>query len=177
MKNYILPFALGMSVSMVILTRALNAGRNLHSFTQNDDMQFAKNAIEDGRAEVMFGNLALEQGYAAPVRKFAKMLVSDHQKANNELEKLLKRKGYTDLPDGPSVLAKEHHERIGNLSGAEFDKAFARQMVEDHEKTINVFLRQIEKGEDKQLVSWARKTLPTLQNHLAHARNLVEILN
>ena len=133
--------------------------------------------MEGGMAEVMFGNLALEQSTAEPVRKFAEMLVLEHQKANNELEKMVKKKNYANLPSGPSASAKEEHKRIGNLSGAEFDKAFAKYMVEEHEKTINVFLRQIESGKDKQLKTWAGKTLPTLQKHLEQAKNLVEILN
>lgn len=176
MRNYILPFALGMSVSMAVLNRTVHSGRESRSFSQSDDQQFVKNAIEGGMAEVMFGNLALEQSASEPVRKFAQMLVSDHQKANNQLEKLLKKKDYGDLPGGPSASAKEHYQRIGNLNDAEFDRAFAKQMVEDHEKTINVFHRQIENGKDKQLTAWAGKTLPTLQKHLEHARNLVEIL-
>lgn len=176
MRNYILPFALGMSVSMVALTRNLQ-GRESHSSFQTEDTEFVKNAMEGGIAEVMFGNLALEQTTTEPVRNLAKMLVSDHQRANNQLKKLLKGKNYGDLPSGPSASAKEHHKRIGNLSGAEFDKAFAALMVEEHEKTINVFLRQVESGKDKQLKSWAGKTLPTLQKHLEHAKNLVQILN
>lgn len=176
MRNYILPFALGMSVSMAVLSRNLQGRESADSF-QTDDTEFVKNAIEGGIAEVMFGTLALEQSTTEPVRKFAEMLVSDHQRANNQLEKLVKRNNYVDLPSGPSASAKEHHKRIGNLSGAEFDRAFAKQMVEEHEKTINVFLRQIENGKDKQLKSWAGRTLPTLQKHLEHARNLVEILN
>lgn len=174
--NYILPLALGMSVSMAVLTRNLQ-GRESRSSFQTEDTEFVKNAMEGGMAEVMFGNLALEQSTAEPVRKFAEMLVSEHQKANNELEKMVKKKNYANLPSGPSASAKEEHKRIGNLSGAEFDKAFAKYMVEEHEKTINVFLRQIESGKDKQLKTWAGKTLPTLQKHLEQAKNLVEILN
>lgn len=176
MRNYILPFALGMSVSMAVLTRNLQ-GRESHTSFQTEDTEFVKNAMEGGIAEVMFGNLALEQSVTEPVRKFAEMLVSEHQKANNQLEKLVKRGNYGDLPSGPSASAKENHKRISNLNGAEFDKAFAQYMVEEHEKTINVFLRQIESGKDKQLKTWASRTLPTLQKHLEHARNLVEILN
>lgn len=176
MRNYILPFALGMSVSMAVLTRNLQGRESAGTF-QTDDSRFVKNAMEGGIAEVMFGNLALEQSTTESVRKFAEMLVSDHQKANNQLEKLVKRNNYSDLPNGPSASAKEQHKRIGNLSGSEFDKAFARYMVEEHEKTINVFLHQIENGKDKQLRTWASRTLSTLQKHLAHARDLVEVLN
>ncbi len=172
-----MPFALGMSVSMVVLTQAINGKRDLHGYSQSDDYQFVKSAIEDGIAEVLFGNLALEQSATEPVRQLAEMLVTDHQKANSQLKKIVKRKNYTDLPDASSASSRANYTRISNLSGTEFDKAFARQMVEDHEKTVNAFLRQIENGKDKQLTSWARKTLPTLQKHLEHARNLAEILN
>lgn len=176
MRNYILPFALGMSVSMAVLSRNLQ-GREPAATFQREDTEFVKNALEGGIAEVMLGNLALEQSTSEPVREFAKMLVAEHQKANNQLHKLAKQKNYADLPEGPSASAKEQHKKIGNLTGAAFDKAFAKYMVEEHEKTINVFLRQIENGKDKQLKNWAGKTLPALQKHLAHTRNLVEILN
>lgn len=176
MRNYILPFALGMSVSMAVLSRNLQGRESAGTF-KSEDTEFVKNAMEGGIAEVMMGNLALEQSTTAPVREFAKMMVAEHQKANNQLQKLVKQKNYADLPEGPSASAKEQHKKIGNLTGPAFDKAFAQYMVEEHEKTINVFLRQAEKGKDKQLKAWAAKTLPALQKHLAHARNLVEILN
>jgi putative membrane protein len=45
-------------------------------------------------------------------------------------------------------------------------------MVEDHEKTVKLFRRQAEKGDNAELKQFAAKTLPTLEEHLKMSRDL-----
>lgn len=110
MKNLFFPFVLGMLVSLAILTRILHLGRNSHGSFQSDK-EFAKNAVEDEIFEVIFASLALGQGYSEHIRRFAKMLVSDHQKANNQLNELLERVGTPRATTGSSASAKIDYER------------------------------------------------------------------
>ena len=63
-------------------------------------------------------------------------------------------------------------ENLDKLSGAAFDKAYAQQMVEDHQKTIAMFKQHANspQAEVKQFVS---KTLPALEQHLKMAQQAV----
>jgi putative membrane protein len=58
------------------------------------------------------------------------------------------------------------------LSGAAFDKAYAKSMVSDHTKAVAMFQKEADKGGDSGLKSFAATTLPTLQEHLTMARAL-----
>ena len=52
----------------------------------------------------------------------------------------------------------------------EFDKAYMKQMVKDHEAAVKLFSRQADRDDDADAKAFAAKTLPTLQNHLQMAR-------
>ncbi|KLD73569.1 membrane protein, partial [Xanthomonas hyacinthi DSM 19077] len=58
------------------------------------------------------------------------------------------------------------------LNGAAFDKEFAKVMVADHQKAVAIFEVEVEKGSNKDLQAFAKKTLPTLKEHLKMARAL-----
>jgi putative membrane protein len=62
-------------------------------------------------------------------------------------------------------------------TGKEFDKGFIDAAVTDHQKAIELFENEAERGGDAQLKAFARKTLPTLRNHLKQAQDLQQKLS
>ena len=71
---------------------------------------------------------------------------------------------------GPRPRSKSLHDRLAKLSGEQFDKEFAKAMVDDHKNDIKEFEAQA-KGTDD-VASFAKNTLPTLQKHLQIAQSL-----
>ncbi len=57
------------------------------------------------------------------------------------------------------------------LSGASFDKEFARHMVKDHEDDIASYEKEVARN-DATTVKLAKATLPTLRKHLKAAQAL-----
>jgi putative membrane protein len=51
-------------------------------------------------------------------------------------------------------------------NGAEFDKEYVEQMVDDHEKDVAEFQKQADSSTDPDVKAFAAKTLPTLKKHL-----------
>jgi putative membrane protein len=129
------------------------------------DTTFATKAAEGGLAEVQFGNLARERASNPEVKTFAQRMVDDHTKANDELKSIAARENI-NLPTGMSAKDKATYDRLSKLNGAEFDKAYMRDMVTDHRADIAEFQREAAHGTDPDLKSFAGKTLPTLQQHL-----------
>ncbi|HXJ44468.1 MAG TPA: DUF4142 domain-containing protein [Bryobacteraceae bacterium] len=99
------------------------------------DKTFARNAAAGGAAEVEMGNIAAEKGSNQKVRDFGQRMVTDHSKAGEELKAVATKKGIT-LPSGPSGKEKSAAAKMAKLSGAEFDQAYMKDMVADHEKTL-----------------------------------------
>jgi len=63
---------------------------------------------------------------------------------------------------------KQKHDELAKLSGADFDREFAKAMVKGHEEAISKF-EAASKGDDD-IAKFAQETLPTLQKHLKAAQ-------
>ena len=136
----------------------------------NADHMFVMHAAEGGLAEVDLGKLATEKASSEDVKKFAQRMVDDHGKANDELKTLAGKKSIT-LPSDVAAKDKATHDKLAKLSGAEFDRAYMRQMLTDHRKDVNEFRRESQSGKDPDVKAFAAKTLPTLEEHLKQAQS------
>jgi putative membrane protein len=63
------------------------------------------------------------------------------------------------------------YDRLSQLHGAEFDRAYMQDMVKDHKNDIAEFQKEANRGKNEDLKSFASETLPTLQEHLKMAQN------
>lgn len=61
-------------------------------------------------------------------------------------------------------------ERLGKLSGNDFDKAYMKHMVDDHKKDVSEFEKASRSAKDPEVKAFAAKTLPTLKAHLQQAQ-------
>jgi putative membrane protein len=144
------------------------------SDTQNEDTEFMTEAASGGMMEVELGQLASNKAMSADVKKFAKMMVDDHTKANNELKSLAAQKGITL----PAMIMEKHQKMVNDLTaktGKDFDKEYMNRMVDDHKEDIDAFEKAAEKGNDADLKAFAAKTIPTLKQHLEMAEKTEKI--
>lgn len=135
------------------------------SAVDKDDAKFAVAAANGGMAEVELGELAKQKAANAKVKDFGAMMVTDHSKANDELKALAKSKNITL----PTVIDRDEQKVKDNLSaksGADFDKAYVSNMIDDHKKDIKDFEDASNNCKDADLKAFAVKTLPTLKMHL-----------
>ena len=63
-------------------------------------------------------------------------------------------------------------DRMSNLSGTAFDKAYTKAMVRDHKKDGKEFEREAANGIDSDVKAFAAKMLPILREHLRMADGL-----
>lgn len=136
-----------------------------------DDKEFVSKAGIGGLAEVQMGNLALSKSTSADVKAFGQRMVTDHSKANEELSQLATAKGVA-LPTELDADHKAALDHLTSLTGADFDKAYMKHMVEDHEKDVAEFEKASTTATDSDVKAWAGKTLPTLKEHLQLAQTV-----
>jgi len=129
------------------------------------DQAFVVQTAKNGMAEVELGKLASEKASNARVKAFGQRMVTDHGKAGDELKSLAATKQIT-LPTMPEPEHKAMHDRLAKLSGAEFDRAYVREMVAGHRKGVDSFTMESTSGKDNDVKAWATKTLPTVREHL-----------
>ena len=165
-----------MNETTKMLVAALAAGWALCSAAPSlgadaADTMFLTNAIRGNMAEVKMGELAQQRGASEDVRDFGKTLESDHSRALQKHEALARDKNIV-VPTEVTPEQKQEHDMLAKLSGAEFDREFAMQMVDAHRKTVAVYEAEAKSNGDADIVDLARDTLPTLRDHLATAQKL-----
>lgn len=137
------------------------------------DHEFIAKVSQGGKMEVELGQLALKQASSEDVKQFAQRMIDDHSKSGEELQGLATSKGITL----PTDLDKKHKESTGKLakfSGADFDREYMKHMVKAHNMNLTLFENQAKNGKDAETKAWAEKTLPTLREHLAQAREVAD---
>jgi putative membrane protein len=156
-------FALGVTCT----TFARSATNSLTSA----DSSFMKDAAADGMAEVRMGRMALDKSADAGVKALAQRIVDDHTRANDQLESLAARK-QTSLPAAPTADAQREGQRLMAMKGSAFDRAWAKDMVSDHQKAVKLFTSASTTATDSEVKAFAGTTLPTLKTHLQMAEQL-----
>lgn len=132
------------------------------------DMKFVKNAVDDGRTEAQLGQMASEKATSPMVREFGQRMAMDHQQANVELNRILTEKGIT-VPTSTAKTTRMS-DRLQNMNGADFDRAYMKDAVKDHKKALAEFKNEAANGRDPEIRDFAAQTVPVLEEHLHMAQ-------
>jgi putative membrane protein len=126
---------------------------------------------EANLAERQLANIATQRAANQNVRAFARRMVDDHSAANDELTKLEAQKGVA-LPTALDPGHQELRQRLVKLSGSAFDRTFMDAMVTDHNDTVGTLDRLVRTAQDAAVRSYAEKTLETIRQHQAQAKDI-----
>jgi putative membrane protein len=135
--------------------------------------EFVEQAGTSGLAEVEMGELGAKKATSGQVKAFAKRIVADHTKANEELVTVSKGKG-VQVPSSRTALHKATIEKFQQQeAGKNFDRDYIEQMVEDHKADVELFETAADNEQlDLELRSYAKRILPTLRDHLKQAQTI-----
>ena len=143
----------------------------------SSDAQFAMKAAQGNMAEVALGQLATQKSQNDDVKKFGQRMVDDHQKAQQDLEGVASKNNLT-LPTAVNAQQKAEQQRLKKLSGAAFDRAYMQMMVKDHTKDVAEFKKEANSSTaNADLRDFAKRTYPTLDDHLTNAKAVNDSLN
>jgi putative membrane protein len=131
---------------------------------EGQDATFLQRALEMGRLEVAQAQVALQSATRSDTKTAARMLVVDHQRANQQLEQLASRKGWS-LPT-ESQAAESDQARASSSSGSFDDDRFMADQIRMHRDAISLFRAQSSSGSDPELRQFASDQLPHLEHHL-----------
>jgi putative membrane protein len=153
----------------------------------SDDHAFVEKMAQVNLAEVKLGQLASERAANAQVKTFARKMIGDHQKANNELKQVASKMA-VQLPTQTDAKHQELYDRLSKLKGAEFDREFMKAMVDGHQEVVQDLERHADNsakpgdrsvgtsGDASQthtaVSGWATKMLPDVRQHLDQAKQI-----
>lgn len=133
---------------------------------------FVKKAGLTNVFEIQAGKIAQQKTQNSEVQDYAKMIVEDHQKAQDELKAAAKDVNGVSVP---SALDQKHGKMIKQLqsaSGAKFLKTFKDQQVKGHKEAVKLFQDYGQGAANADLKQFAQSTLPELKKHQQQAQNL-----
>lgn len=105
------------------------------------------------------------------VKAFAEQMVTDHTKAAQDLTPAAEQEGLTP----PAELDAKHQEMLDGVAAAEgeaFDAAYVKAQVSAHDEAVALFEGYSTGGPDGALKDFATATLPVLQQHQQHIKEL-----
>ena len=146
---------------------SLQAANQTESISSED---FVEEASAKGVAEIETAKLALEKSQNEAVKGFAQMMIDDHRRANLQLAELAKSKDL-EVSDDAELINQAKALVLKLRSEDSFDKAYMNNQVVAHRETIELFRRAVN-VDDEELASFARETLPKLEQHLQRAEQL-----
>ena len=135
---------------------------------------YATMAAASDMYEIESSKLAQEKSKNADVKAFAKMLVTDHEKATADL-KTAAGKAEPKITVTPALDAeqKANMEALRGASAADFDRLYLQQQVPAHEKALAMLQGYAQSGDVASLKDHASKTAAVVQKHLTQARDLM----
>jgi putative membrane protein len=135
--------------------------------------EFVQRAAMSDMYEVEAGKIAGQKGESDAVKQFGQHMVEAHSQTTEELKGIVQaEKIKVDLP---TKLDDKHQRMIDDLNAAhagDFDKTYAKQQVNAHEKAEDLFAKYADKGDDEAVKAFAAKTLPVIKQHLEEAKKL-----
>jgi putative membrane protein len=141
----------------------------------NNTRDFVTEAASGGMMEVELGQMAQQKATSQRVKDFGAMMVRDHSKANDELKSAVS--GKLDVPATMKEKHQHHVTELRDKTGTEFDKAYIKMMVDDHEADIKKFEDIAKESTDPAVKNFANNALPTLRTHLTEAKSIRDELS
>uniref|UniRef100_UPI001FB7B138 DUF4142 domain-containing protein n=1 Tax=Pseudomonas amygdali TaxID=47877 RepID=UPI001FB7B138 len=124
------------------------------------------------------GILGVGEGHLFHHRKARRLVSGDFAKLgslfqsfpNDKLAAIAKSKNL-ELSEDP-ILMDKAEAAILEMHKKSFDQAYANNQVIAHEQATKLYKEEADNGDDPELKAFAKATLPTLEQHLEHAKKL-----
>jgi putative membrane protein len=145
------------------------------------DANIAAIVIAANNADITTGQLALARSADPAVKQFATMTVRDHQGVNAAASALAGKLRLTPVDDANSLdirdLTEEVKDRLRDLSGHDFDLAYAAHELSYHARVLEIVEgRLIPQAKNAELRSLLEQTAPAVRMHFRSAALLDQAL-
>jgi putative membrane protein len=139
------------------------------------DQQFISQAWQRNMAELELGRLGQQKATNPEVKLLSTKIVEDHTRANEELKEIAKSLSVTS-PTALDPKYKETNEKLSQLSGSDFDRAYINEIVTVLGEGMPEFRLETNSGNSRKVKQFAARALPVRQEHLMTAVQILKRL-
>ncbi|MEU9511100.1 DUF4142 domain-containing protein [Micromonospora sp. NPDC048169] len=155
---------LGLLAALVVVGLAPAAAVQAAAQPSTQDTQYLQAVHQVNLFEITAGNLAQQKGQNQQVKDLGKMFVTDHTQLDQTVQSTAQQLN-VQLPADPTADQQKVLDKLNNLSGAEFDKAWVTAQLAGHVQAIQATQTEISQGSEQSVVQIAQDALPVLQAH------------
>jgi putative membrane protein len=137
------------------------------------DRDFLVKTTTTVHADMQYSDLVEKRSNNDKVKEFARKLLKAHKQMGDDLAKLAQDQKLA-IVAGTEKETRDEIDRLSKLKGDEFDRAYLKRIVDDHERAVQMYEGQVKSGKNERMSTFAKDTLPMLQRHLKEARTLYD---
>lgn len=158
-----------LALGIFMLTAATAVADTVPQATQD----FIDKVAVANKFEIDTSQLELKYGKAADVKSFAQQMIDDHTKAGQDFKASLAEAKIEAPKDALDIAhtAKYAKLRVFTTENG-FDAAYVDEQLSAHKDAVGLFKDYSANGPAGPVKSFAEKTLPTLEHHLAMVKEL-----
>ncbi|MFL6673258.1 MAG: DUF4142 domain-containing protein [Massilia sp.] len=155
-----------MKAKIALMIAAAAAVPHLSSAAEpgKKDSKYMTESAQGLMSEVKLGDMAQQRGQDERVKAFGKQMVDEHGKDLQNLRQLATQKNVT-LPETLNDDQSKEAEKLGKLSGKDFDKEYLKYEAKDHAHDIKEQGEQMKKTADPDLKKFASAEYETVTKH------------
>jgi len=135
------------------------------------DKDFVRSVAESSATEVHLGKLAQDKASSDSVKELGKRMVEAHTQTAQQLKQAATALNIPVSTDPPKK-AKKAEEKLAKLSGADFDRAYAKIAADEQKQAVKQFEREAKNGRVQGVKDFAAKNLPAEQERQKQAEEL-----
>ena len=121
------------------------------------------------------GAMAVQKGRSADVKSFGRLMMAEHHALRQQGQEVARQANLTPDTAAAARMRASHDsaaQRLGALSGAEFDRAYADHEVRAHEQVLGIVQQARKATSSEPLRNLLIQAEPVIQRHLDRAREL-----
>ncbi len=123
--------------------------------------------------EIEWANLAQEKAQSQQLKDLAKQIAQDHQRANQKLQQIARQQNIQLSEFSMAGWEKASTDRLNQLSGSDFDRAFVELNRSTHNQTMEQLQAALKDVKDKQIESYVKQDLmPAMKQHQKMAKTV-----
>jgi putative membrane protein len=138
-----------------------------------DTASCLKEAAQMNAAVIKVGQLGSQKAQNPDLKRFSEQIEADHKRAQDKLETIAKNHN-VELPTTLSAKCQEELSKLQALSGAEFDKEFAKGAVQGYAMGIAKLQEASVQAKEPDVAQYAKDRLARLKRHQERAREIAK---
>lgn len=136
------------------------------------DTAFIRQVIRGNFLEAGLGRLGESRAADSGVKAFAQRMISEHNSMNEQWATLARNNDMTLGVQDLAPAGDQSAERLAELDGAAFDRAYMAEMIRRHEQDLAAFQRMRSSVDSPEVRQLADSGVSSIRGHLALARQV-----